>query len=455
MDTLAKKHGIELAYCLALLDAGDQYSLIPRWVHIHFPYVEEVVALLRIRPCEEGCAYCGKQLDMRAQLKAYFGYDSFSAYDGASLQEDAAAAAVRRESLLAVFPTGGKSLTFQLPALMAGSIAGELIVVISPLQPLIKDQVDNLERRGLSEALTVNGLLSPLERAQALERAEDGRAFLLYIAPEMLRSGTVERILSARSIARFVIDEAHCFSAWGQDFRVDYFYIGDFIRELQEKKGGRKIPVSCFTATAKQQVIHDILDYFKQKPGLDLRLFTASAERKNLSYRVVRLKGGEEKYAQFRSILEGSGCPSIVYVSRTKRCRELADKLRSDGFTADPYHGRMDVAQKRAAQEAFIRDEIRIIVATSAFGMGVDKPDVKLVVHYDISGSLENYVQEAGWDESLSAECVILSAPFQIPAGICQSGRGCALRAVGKLPQLPLQCGVCQCVCPADTAKVR
>ena len=135
--------------------------------------------------------------------------------------------------------------------------------------------------------------------------------------------------------------------------------------------------------------------------------------------------------------------------------KELADKLRSDGFTAEPYHGRMDVAQKRAAQEAFIRDEIRIIVATSAFGMGVDKPDVKLVVHYDISGSLENYVQEAGRDESLSAECVILSAPFQIPAGICRSGRGCALRAAGKLPQLPLHCGVCQCVCPADTAKVR
>lgn len=136
----------------------------------------------------------------------------------------------------------------------------------SPLQSLMKDQVDNLNSIGITEAVTVNGLLDPIERANALERVSNGSATLLYISPEQLRSRTIEKILVSRNVARFVIDEAHCFSAWGQDFRVDYLYIGDFIRELQKKKSDKKpIPVSCFTATAKQKVISDICDYFKTK----------------------------------------------------------------------------------------------------------------------------------------------------------------------------------------------
>lgn len=136
-----------------------------------------------------------------------------------------------------MFPTGGgKSVTFQLPALMAGEAIHGLTVVISPLQSLMKDQVDNLEERGLAEAVTINGLLSPVERKDSLDRVMNGTASMLYISPEQLRSKTIERLLMSRNIARFVIDEAHCFSAWGQDFRVDYLYIGDFIRELQKKK---------------------------------------------------------------------------------------------------------------------------------------------------------------------------------------------------------------------------
>ena len=329
------------------------------------------------------------------------------------MQERAAQAAVDGKSLLAVFPTGGgKSITFQLPALMAGECAHGLTVVISPLQSLMKDQVDNLNEKGLVDAVTVNGLLSPIERAEALDRVANGLATLLYISPEQLRSRTIEKLLLSRNVVRFVIDEAHCFSAWGQDFRVDYLYIGDFIREYQKKKQLKDpIPISCFTATAKQKVITDICDYFRVKLDLSLELFTSTADRENLHYTVLFKETDEEKYNALRSLIEQKNCPTIVYVSRTRRTVQIAEKLTSDGFPARPFNGKMDPNEKIANQEAFINNQVKIIVATSAFGMGVDKKDVKLVIHYDISNSLENYVQEAGRagrDPSLLAECYVL-----------------------------------------------
>lgn len=276
----------------------------------------------------------------------------------------------------------------------------------------MKDQVDNLAEKGLVDAVTINGLLSPVERSEALERVSSGLATIIYISPEQLRSRTIERLLLSRNVVRFVIDEAHCFSAWGQDFRVDYLYIGDFIREYCEKKSMiRTIPVSCFTATAKQKVISDICDYFKEKLNLELEIFVSPAERENLRYTVLYKTSDEEKYNTLRQLIEQKSCPTIVYVSRTKRTLELAEKLSRDGFPALPYNGRMEPADKIANQEAFMNDNVKIIVATSAFGMGVDKKDVGLVIHYDISDSLENYVQEAGRagrDPSLDADCYVL-----------------------------------------------
>ena len=208
---------------------------------------------------------------------------------------------------------------------MAGRAVHGLTVVISPLQSLMKDQVDNLNSIGITEAVTVNGLLDPIERANALERVANGSASLLYISPEQLRSKTIEKLLLSRNVARFVIDEAHCFSAWGQDFRVDYLYIGDFIRELQRQKTDKKpIPVSCFTATAKQKVISDICDYFKRKLDLSLEIFASSATRENLHYTVLYKETDEEKYAALRDLIAQKDCPTIVYVSRTKRTRELS-----------------------------------------------------------------------------------------------------------------------------------
>lgn len=413
ISILIRNYPVELAYTLALIYTNDHHSITPPWVRRNYPKVENIIKCLRNTPCADGCPYCDSKLDVHKELKHIFGFESFRTYNGEPLQENAAAAAVRGKSLLAVFPTGGgKSITFQLPALMAGEAVHGLTVVISPLQSLMKDQVDNLERQGIIDAVTVNGLLSPIERSEALGRVESGMATILYISPEQLRSRTIERLLLSRNIARFVIDEAHCFSAWGQDFRVDYLYIGDFIHELQQKKGLKTaIPVSCFTATAKQKVISDICDYFKKKLNLDLELFATSATRENLHYVVLFKETEEEKYNALRTLIEQKNCPTIVYVSRTRRTRELADKLTRDGFLARPFNGKMDPNEKIANQEAFIRNEIKVIVATSAFGMGVDKKDVNLVVHYDISDSLENYAQEAGRagrDPSLKAECYVL-----------------------------------------------
>lgn len=410
---IIKNNPVELAYCLAIISVSDPYSITPPWVLMNYPLVQNISKVLRGTICDEGCVYCNERLDVRRNLKRFFGYDDFRTYNGKPLQRDAAQSAVEGKSLLAVFPTGGgKSITFQLPALIASETVRGLTVVISPLQSLMKDQVDNLEHSGIADAVTINGLLSPIERAEAMERVESGVASILYISPESLRSRSIERILISRNVVRFVIDEAHCFSAWGQDFRVDYLYIGDFIKELQEKKHlSYTIPVSCFTATAKQKVISDIRDYFQHKLGLELELYATNSSRHNLHYAVLYKENDEQKYAELRNLIEMKKSPTIVYVSRTKKTLDISEKLCSDGFVARPFNGKMESSEKITNQEDFIEGKVQIIVATSAFGMGVDKKDVKLVVHFDISDSLENYVQEAGRagrDQSLQADCYVL-----------------------------------------------
>ena len=411
-DMLVRQYPIELAYCLAVIGADDIFSITPAWVIRNYPEVVNVMNMLCGTSCGD-CDYCHRRLDVHSGLKDFFGYDEFRTFDGVPMQQQAVESAVRGESLLTIFPTGGgKSLTFQLPALMAGRNTHGLTVVISPLQSLMKDQVDNLIARGISEAVTINGLLDPIERAAAIQQVADGAANLLYIAPEMLRRKTIERLLRGRNVVRFVIDEAHCFSAWGHDFRVDYLYIGDFIRELQEKKHlNQTIAISCFTATAKQKVISDICDYFRSKLGLELKIFAANAERKNLRYSVLHADTSDEKYDLLRSLILGHNCTSIVYVSRTRRTRELAQHLVRDGIRALPFNGKMEAAEKVKNQNAFMSGEAQVIVATSAFGMGVDKKDVGLVAHYNISDSLENYVQEAGRagrDPHMQADCYVL-----------------------------------------------
>lgn len=413
LTNLIIEHPVELGFVLAFLAAKDKAELLPAWTLRNFPETDTVLSKLRDTPCREGCAWCARMLNATWGLKHFFGFEAFRTYDGEPLQERAAQAALNNESLLAVFPTGGgKSITFQIPALMQGLSTKSLTVVLSPLQSLMKDQVDHLVEKGIEGAFTINGMMSPIERARAFEAIHSGEAKILYISPEQLRSKTIEKALMSRRIARFVIDEAHCFSAWGHDFRVDYLYIGDFIAKLQDLQGlKRAIPVSCFTATAKQKVVTDICDYFHKKLGIELKLFTTQAARQNLHYKVIHVEDEAQKYAYIRNLVAAKHCPTIVYVSHTKTTQEIADRLSQDGFAALPYHGKMEASDKIQNQEAFLAGEVNIIVATNAFGMGVDKKDVGLVIHHDISASLENYVQEAGRagrDPELQAECYVL-----------------------------------------------
>lgn len=413
LEKMVAEHPVELAYCLALINCNNRYSITPPWILKNYPKVERLMFLLRSKQCLGGCGYCHQALNIHKALKTYFGFNSYRTYAGEPLQENAVQAAVDNKSILAVFPTGGgKSITFQVPALMSGENAKGLTVVISPLQSLMKDQVDNLEKVGITEAVTINGLLDPVERAKSIERVQDGSATILYLSPESLRSKTIEKLLLGRKVVRFVIDEAHCFSSWGQDFRVDYLYIGDFIQSLQRQKNlEEQIPVSCFTATAKQKVIEDICAYFKEKLGTRLEIFPSKASRTNLHYQVFEKGGDDEKYNAVRDLVEDKNCPTIIYVSRTRRAKELAERLIADGFNARAFHGKMESQEKTENQNAFISGKVQIMVATSAFGMGVDKKDVGMVIHYDISDSLENYVQEAGRagrDENITADCYIL-----------------------------------------------
>lgn len=423
VSKMAREHPVELAHALALITTTEEASILPPWVVHALPVAQDLVHRLRFSYCgKPACTYCTAKLDPAKALQAHFGYTAFRRFDGdegMGIQERAVRAALKGRSLLTVFPTGGgKSLTFQLPALMQGELTRSLTVVISPLVSLMKDQVEVLEERFQNvQAAHLSGLLSPLERQDVLERVANGGIHLLYIAPETLRNPTLTRLLQKRHIARFVIDEAHCFSAWGQDFRVDYLFIAPFIQQLQADKDlAIPIPVSCFTATAKPQVIADIHSYFKQGLGLELEPFISHARRENLAYEVVDLPDHDAKTRQraLLRVLHDSDLPAIVYASRTKRVEELAAIIQASGMTVRGYHGQMKREDKQANQEAFMKGEVEVMVATKAFGMGVDKEDVRTVVHYNISSSLEEYVQEAGRagrKAAINAKCFILYHP--------------------------------------------
>lgn len=413
LDAFIKDYPRELAYALALIKT-EPNSLFPEWLLNAFPKVEDIMMLLRGNPCEEKCSYCRTSLDAKIGLERYFGHHSFRKFDGENLQEMAVDAALKNKSFITVFPTGGgKSLTYQLPALMRGENTRSLTVVISPLQSLMKDQVDNLDDKQITSSATINGLLDPIERGKVISNVKEGLINILYIAPESLRSRTIERLLLSRDIARFVIDEAHCFSSWGHNFRVDYLYIGEFIKMIQEKKQNNKqIPVSCFTATAKPDVIEDIESYFKDKLNITMDKIVTSSRRKNLKFKVYKLDGEDDKYRQLRLLLEQRVCPTIIYTSRTKTVTILHKRLQEDGYCVAKFHGQMDKDEKISEQDSFMKENTaNIMVATNAFGMGIDKDNIEMIIHYDISDSLENYVQESGRaarKEALNADCFIL-----------------------------------------------
>ena len=329
---------------------------------------------------------------------------------------------------LGILPTGtGKSLCYQLPALSRYYKTGALTVVISPLVALMADQVAGLETRGITSCVTVNGLLSMPERANALDRVSLGDAAILLISPEQLRSRSLRRALDQREIGAWVLDEAHCLSRWGHDFRPDYRYVGRFIRE---KAGDRPVPpVLCLTATAKPDVVDDIDHHFRKELDIGLEAFDGGAERSNLEFNVTPTTE-PEKFAHIYQCLadrlpEGAPGGAIVYCATQRRSEEVADFLRLRDVPAEHFHAGVPPETKKEVQRRFVGSELRVIAATNAFGMGIDKPDVRLVVHADIPGSLENYLQEAGraGRDGKPAHCVLMYAQDDVERQFGMSAR--------------------------------
>lgn len=406
---------------------------MPPWVRLQFPDAARIVRQLRDAGCHDpDCGWCREQNDPLRALSRWFGFDGFRPEPvdeiGRPLQERIVDEAMQGRSLLGILPTGtGKSVCYQIPALQRFEKTGALTVVISPLVALMADQVQGMARAGISSAVTVNGMLSMPERQDALDKVRMGDAAILLISPEQLRSNSVRSVLRQREIGLWVLDEAHCVSKWGHDFRPDYRYIGRFIRE----SSGDEVPppVLCLTATAKPEVVRDIRDHFQSRLGIDLLLLDGGAVRTNLSFEVRKTNRGT-KLADILDVIEtklplegASG--AIVYCATRGATERVAAFLKQQGLSAEHFHAGLPPEEKRSIQERFRIGELRIIAATNAFGMGIDKPDIRLVVHGDIPGSLENYLQEAGraGRDREHANCVLLFAPDDVERQFSLSAR--------------------------------
>ncbi len=335
-------------------------------------------------------------MELLGALKRHFGYHQFR-----PLQREIIQDALAGRDVFVLMPTGGgKSLCFQLPALTRDG----LTIVVSPLISLMKDQVDALQTSGIPATY----LNSTVDREEAKARwrgLHRGEYRLLYVAPERLMLDTfLERALNW-NIAQFAIDEAHCISEWGHDFRPDY-------RELKKlRKHLPDVPVMALTATATEQVRADII---KELNLRDPRCYVASFNRPNLTYRVVAKTASYDQLLAFmRSRPNDSG---IVYCASRKSTESLARNLNEDGVSTKTYHAGLTTSERTRHQEAFLRDDVRVITATIAFGMGINKPNVRFVVHYDLPKNLESYYQETGraGRDGLPSECVLLFSPGDV-----------------------------------------
>lgn len=410
-----------LAYCLAWLRVAGGNSVLPTWVQHQFHEVAPILRQLRDIPCQsDDCHYCKETHNSVEQLQRYFGFPAFRPQPenklGGSLQQSIIQAGMSDAPIFAVLPTGGgKSLCFQLPALVRYQRRGVLTIVISPLQALMKDQVDNLrDKTGAPSAAALYGMLTAPERGEVLKAIQMGDIALLYVSPEQLRNIGFQNAIIHREIACWVFDEAHCLSKWGHDFRPDYLYVARFIKEFAEKQNALLPPVQCFTATAKQDVKDEIIDYFKANLAQDLQIFEGGVERNNLQFE-VQMVNSADKYARINILLHerlgGQQTGSaIIYCARRSQTEEIAEFLQLQDWQVEAFHAGKNPAEKKHIQENFISSKTRIITATNAFGMGIDKEDVRLVIHADIPGSLENYLQEAGraGRDQNNAECVLL-----------------------------------------------
>ncbi|MGI9076084.1 MAG: RecQ family ATP-dependent DNA helicase [Gemmatimonadaceae bacterium] len=330
----------------------------------------------------------------RRALQAHFGYPAFRPG-----QENAVLSVLSGRDTLVILPTGGgKSLCFQVPAL----ILPKLTVVVSPLISLMKDQVDALRARGLPAAF-INSTLSGNEVADRMARAQNGELKLLYVAPERFDAGSTAERLRAIGVSLLAVDEAHCISEWGHDFRPSYLRVGK-VRELLGAP-----PTIALTATATPEVRNDIARQLSLRAP---KVIITGFDRKNLHYHVIAARSDSDKDVTLAESLRKHEGLAIVYASTRKAVERIATDLSRAGVPAEAYHAGLDDARRHEVQDAFMRGQVRAIVATNAFGMGIDKANVRLVVHYAMPGTLEAYYQEAGraGRDGQHSDCVLLHA---------------------------------------------
>lgn len=398
LELLIEMNRVEFAF---ILISKLNKITIPTYVLRNYPKIKELYQSFDFK-------FNALEYAKEIFLDKNFKYKSF---DGLNReykisQKEIIESSVNSESLLAILPTGGgKSFCYQIPAIYEAQTYRALTVIISPLRSLMKDQVENFNERfflslGVKSG-ALSGFLSPSQRAILIDEVKKGDINILYVAPEALRYGTIKKILNSRFIARVVIDEAHCLSTWGQDFRPDYRYIASFIKNSLIQKN---IPISCFTATATKAVLDDINNYFKENLNLEFKEFLASNKRFNLDYSVQKIDEKkikskeihEEKYKKILKLCSRDITPAIIYVPNSIAiCNEISDSLKMEtNLIVEAFHSKIE-DRERVLRE-YIDNNIDIIVATTAFGMGVDKSNIKTVIHYTPSSNIEDYLQESG-----------------------------------------------------------
>ena len=329
-------------------------------------------------------------------LREVFGYPEFLPGQAEVVQH-----LVGGSDAFVLMPTGGgKSLCYQVPALVREGVG----VVVSPLISLMKSQVDALRQAGV-RAEAFNSTMDQSERTASLRRLQEGRVDLLYVSPERLMMEGFIDVLAGLSLALFAIDEAHCISQWGHDFRPEYVELGRIKERFPE------VPVGAFTATADEQTRRDVLS----RLGLPhAKVFSAGFDRPNIRYQVVEKDGPSRQLRRF--VQERRGQAGIVYCLSRKRTEQVATALAEAGIAVAPYHAGLGGPERERVQDAFERDELQVVVATVAFGLGIDKPNVRYVVHYDVPKSLESYYQETGraGRDGLPAEALLLYSPADL-----------------------------------------
>lgn len=337
--------------------------------------------------------------ELLAALQKYFGYADFRAG-----QREVVEKILNGENILAAFPTGyGKSLCYQLPALMLPGIS----VIVSPLISLMKDQVDALREQGIYTVALLNSSLSWEEYRAELERLERREIKLLYVAPERFRSRRFLNLLDSHQISLFVIDEAHCISQWGHDFRPSYLALCDAIRELHPSS------IALLTATATPEVREDILGHLEIQPP---QTFIRGIERPNLKFSVCEVSMDAEKYPLLDGHLQQLTGKGIVYAGRRRETEEIALYLKKRGHRVDFYHAGRESSERKRVQDRFFNDGpdgLDLVVATNAFGMGIDKSDIRYIIHWTMTGTLEQYYQEAGraGRDGETAHCILFYCP--------------------------------------------